>query len=150
MLGSGLSALASLPRQLQDGINLPQITPAVRAGGNSTQTLQTGGDEGQKRLLCLCVPQNLILKEQLGGKPSSVAGSGEGFQPNISPAYELCQLLGGLQNLPTTLGHKERERSGTALQPIAGGQEFGSQQGWQGQRGRCGTRGTSSCTCSFR
>lgn len=62
-----------------------------------------------KRLLCLQVPQNLI-----------VAGTGEGFHGSISPVDDLCQLLGGLQNLPATLEHKHREGSETFPSPWLG------------------------------
>lgn len=44
-----------------------------------------------KRPLCLQVLQNLILKEQLGGKSSSVAGTGEGLR-DFTPTSHLFMI----------------------------------------------------------
>lgn len=108
------------PGSCRMGFIYPKPPQESGQGGNSTHTPHTGGDEGQKRLLCLWVPQNLIPKKQLGGKPSSVAGTGLGSHSNISPAYDLCQLLGGLQNLPATLQHKERDIRDSPQIPVHG------------------------------
>lgn len=139
---AGIRALSTgLAPQAAAGQNLfiPNPPQESGQGGNFTQNPQAGGDEGKKAALCLWVPQNLIMK-----------GIGEGFHPKISLVDDLCQMLGGLQNLPATLEHKHREGSETPPRSTAGGQEFGSQQERQGHRGRRGRRGTSSSTCSFR
>lgn len=86
-----------------------------------------------------------------------MAGIGIGFHPNISPVNYLCQLLRRLQNVSSTLEHKERKKGirDTPLTHSWVEQGFGSQgcvyPGVAGEDGKVGIRcDTSSFTCSFR
>lgn len=65
-LGSGLSVLVSLSRQLQERINLPQTTQGVRAGLGITPGLPKLGMLKAKKLFCSQVSKTWTPLEHLG------------------------------------------------------------------------------------
>lgn len=68
LLGSGLSALVPLSRQLQERINLPQTTQGVGAGLGITPRPSKLRMLRAKRLLCSQVPKTWTPPEHLGSR----------------------------------------------------------------------------------